>query len=90
MKVNAVEKDYWVKEVNKHCYNISLHKLSPTEIKNWSNSKSSTEDWQNLDPYSSLEDMGDITSDELEHVTHAATKSDPDASLPDMTARLCE
>ena len=32
VKVNTVVKEYWIKQVNKRCYSISLPKLTALEI----------------------------------------------------------
>ena len=90
VKVNVVVKDYWIKEVNKRCYSISLPKLSATEIENWSGSKKDEEDWRNLDPYSSLEDVGNTTSDEVEAEPCSPINPDQDTSITDIKTWLHE
>ena len=86
VKVNTVIKEYWIKEVNKSCYSISLPKLTALEIDHWSGPIKNSDSWRDIDPYSSLEDVGDTTSDEVEQDTRNCPKSDSDAH--DIRARL--
>ena len=51
IKVNAVVREYWIKEVNRRCYSMSLPKLSEEESEHWSGSKEVSESWRNIDAY---------------------------------------
>ena len=65
IKVNIRLRDYWMKQVTVQKYSIVLHKVSPSTIAQWQ-TKSNVKSWENIDPYSSLEDVGDTMSDELQ------------------------
>ena len=57
-----------------------LHRISKTTIAKWQ--PPYKEPWELIDPYSSLEDVGDTTSDEIEHETTEHTTMLNTVDLP--------
>ena len=67
---------------------MSIQKISPVEIASWGHPK--VDDWCNPDPYSSLEDVSDTTSDKVDQKAPSPPLSDADSdtSAPDLRSRL--
>ena len=63
VKVHLKIKDIWIQQVYLHDYTVPLNKLSEQEISSWN--KTTSESWKDIDPYSSLEDVGNTTLDEI-------------------------
>ena len=68
VKINTTVKEYWFEQASEHNYQVQLHQLTPTEIQHWTKPNIVTL-WKDLDPYSSLEDIGDTSGDNQDTVT---------------------
>ena len=60
-------KEYLLKQAKVRSYKVVINKLTPQTILEWSGKHKPT--WQDLDPYSSLEDVGDTGNDTASSIT---------------------
>ena len=60
--INSIVKTYWEDQLKKRKYSVNINRLSEAKIKSWG-PKINTETWRDLDPYSSLEDIGSTSDD---------------------------
>ena len=65
VRVHPLIKNLWLKQVSVWKYSILLNRLTASQIAAWQN-HSANNTWENIDPYSSLEDIGSLSS-ENEH-----------------------
>ena len=65
--VHPLIKDLWLKQVNTWKYSVPLLKLTAAEITAWQK-PTNANSWENIDPYSSLEDIGTTSSDNETHL----------------------
>ena len=56
VRVHPLIRDLWLKQVTIQKYSVPLTKLSNAQIENWQSKPGCA--WENIDPYSSLEDVG--------------------------------
>ena len=61
--VHPLIKNLWLKQVNTWKYSVPLSRLTAAEIKAWQPS-ANVNSWDNIDPYSCLEDIGMTSSDD--------------------------
>ena len=64
--VHPLIKDLWLRQVNTRKYCVPLSKLTAAQITAWQHLTNATS-WENIDPYSSLEDTGTTSSEEENH-----------------------
>ena len=78
IKVNSVVCDYLLEQAHTHKYQVVVNKLMPNVITQWE--QPSCESWMDIDPYSSLRDVGNTSSEESRSLPEPA----PNASNPAM------
>ena len=61
VRVHSLIKKLWLRQVSVWKYSVPLNKLTATQIAAWQN-QSTNNSWENIDPYSSLEDIGSTSS----------------------------
>ena len=88
LKINTIVKDLWMQQAITKKYSVPIKKLTETEIASWKPS-SRANTWEDIDPYSGLEDVS--SSSESEHpsekVTESTSSTESDAS--NIRWRLC-
>ncbi len=67
LMINSIVKTYWEEQLKKRKYSVNINRLSEDKIKSWG-PKTNTETWRDLDPYSSLEDIGSTSEDNKDTV----------------------
>ena len=72
LKINTIVKDLWVQQAINRTYSVPIKKLTETEIVSWK-PRSRTNTWEDIDPYSDLEDVG--SSSESEHPSDKMNES---------------
>ena len=62
VRVHPLIKNLWLRQVSVWKYSVPLNKLTASQIAAWQN-HSANNSWENIDPYSSLEDIGSTSSE---------------------------
>ena len=68
IKVNSSVKAYWIEQAKQCKYEVQLNQLTQNEIGRWTKQEISPS-WEDLDPYSSLEDVDDTSDDNKDSST---------------------
>ena len=77
LRVDRTVKDYLVNQVRKRDYVVVLRQIDDTIINSWK--PRCREAWQDIDPYSDLEDVG---SDTVPNPTNISTEEEEEEQLP--------
>ena len=88
IQINTKVKDLWLQQATSRRYSVPIKNLTEAEIASW-NPSMRTNTWEDIDPYSGLEDVGDSSESEqlCEKVAEPASSTESDNA--NMKQRLC-